>query len=274
MKVKCEYCDSYIDETLDACPNCGAPNKKMMRSANGIPKTIDELKEFCAAHNLPLEQMHFHIGDNYPYPKAFGIYRDGENVIVYKNKADGTRAIRYQGTDEAYAVNEIYQKLKTQIQDHRPVNRSTGRTYPYQPPAKRSGCGSKTGKIILFVFIALLVLGMIGAIFDKSPNQGYYKYNGNTYYSYHDNWYAYGPSGWYLTSILDDEFTDNYSDYYESYSYDSGYDVDDFSDSDYYSYDDNDSWDDDSDWDDDNDWDDDWDDYDWDSGFDDWDSDW
>ena len=35
--------------------------------------------------------------------------------IVYKNKADGTRAVRYKGTDEAYAVNELYLKLKDEI---------------------------------------------------------------------------------------------------------------------------------------------------------------
>ena len=37
-------------------------------------------------------------------------------IIVYKNKSDGSRAIRYQGLDEAYAVNEIYLKLQVEMQ--------------------------------------------------------------------------------------------------------------------------------------------------------------
>lgn len=50
-------------------------------------------------------------------PKAFGIYKDSDgNFVVYKNKGDGTRAERYRGKDEAYAVNEIYQKLRSEIQ--------------------------------------------------------------------------------------------------------------------------------------------------------------
>ncbi|TRO49122.1 hypothetical protein E2P47_01750 [Candidatus Bathyarchaeota archaeon] len=27
-KIKCEYCDTLMDNTLSACPNCGAPRKK------------------------------------------------------------------------------------------------------------------------------------------------------------------------------------------------------------------------------------------------------
>ena len=33
--------------------------------------------------------------------------------------ASGERAIRYQGVDEAYAVNELYQRLKSEIADQK-----------------------------------------------------------------------------------------------------------------------------------------------------------
>ena len=114
MKLKCNYCGSFIKDTDEKCPNCGAVNEHLMRSADGIPKTIEELKAFCQKHNLPLKQMRFFIGENFTEPKAFGIYKDDEgNFIVYKNKADGSRTVRYQGTDEAYAVNEIYQNAQS-----------------------------------------------------------------------------------------------------------------------------------------------------------------
>ena len=44
MKVKCEYCDSLIEDTDAICPHCGAPNEHMAASAEGVPKTIEELK--------------------------------------------------------------------------------------------------------------------------------------------------------------------------------------------------------------------------------------
>ena len=61
--------------------------------------------------------MRFFIGVDYKKPKAFGIYQDGDgNFVVYKNKADGSRAIRYKGTDEAYAVHELYLKMQSEVQ--------------------------------------------------------------------------------------------------------------------------------------------------------------
>ena len=44
MKIKCEYCNSYIDESEEKCPACGAPNKDFKRVANKVPTTIEEFK--------------------------------------------------------------------------------------------------------------------------------------------------------------------------------------------------------------------------------------
>lgn len=113
MEIKCEYCGSIIKETDEKCPYCGATNQAVKRTADHTPKTIEELQQWYQARNLPpYEVTRFFIGINYTQPKAFGIYREGQNVIVYKNKANGERAIRYQGTDEAYAVNELYLIVK------------------------------------------------------------------------------------------------------------------------------------------------------------------
>ena len=115
-QVKCEYCGSYIEDCEEFCSQCGAVNDNYVRSASGTPKTIEELKSWYVARKLPPEETtRFFIGKNIKEPKAFGIYKDGRNFIVYKNKANGQRAVRYKGTDEAYAVNELYMRLKEEI---------------------------------------------------------------------------------------------------------------------------------------------------------------
>ena len=125
MEIKCEYCGSIIKETDEKCPYCGATNQAVKRTADHTPKTIEELQQWYQARNLPpYEVTRFFIGINYTQPKAFGIYREGQNVIVYKNKANGERAIRYQGTDEAYAVNELYLKLKEEILNQKEHNQA------------------------------------------------------------------------------------------------------------------------------------------------------
>lgn len=80
------------------------------------PKTIEELKNWFKEHGYEPAQTRFFAGVDVRSPKAFGIYLDefGE-YVVYKNKADGTRAIRYQGYDQEYAVHELYQRFQQEI---------------------------------------------------------------------------------------------------------------------------------------------------------------
>ena len=118
MKVKCEYCNGYIDESEEKCPTCGAPNKNFKRVANHTPTTIQELAQWYEDHDLPpYEVTRFFIGINNTEAKAFGIYKDESTgkFVVYKNKDTGERKIRYEGKDEKYAVNELYMKLKEEI---------------------------------------------------------------------------------------------------------------------------------------------------------------
>ena len=117
MKVKCDYCGQMVDEGLDTCPSCGAPVSAANRMAGGQPKTIEQLKQWYKDHNLPPEEKtRFFIGKNIKQPKAFGIYKDENgDFVVYKNKSNGERAVRYQGSDEGYAVNELYQRLRSEI---------------------------------------------------------------------------------------------------------------------------------------------------------------
>ena len=281
MKVTCEYCGSNIDDTLASCPNCGAVNKHMMRSANQVPKTIEELEQFIKDKNIDAEKMRFFIGVDYKQPKAFGIFKDPSSriVTVYKNKANGERAIRYKGDDEAYAVNEIYQKMKTELIQRRQADLNK----PAAPrPSGKSG-PSMPLKIFLMIFMLSIMVPVIFAccmvilFAKKTPGRGYYSYGGDRYYYDTNSWYLASSDGeWERTSCPDD-LRDNYSDYFECRDYSSL--DDDFADvveefpteaNSYNDDNDNDNWDSDN-WNNDN-----WD-YNyggWNAGNTDWDSNW
>ena len=274
MKLKCSYCGSFIKDTDEKCPNCGAVNEHLMRSADGIPKTIEELKAFCQKHNLPLEQMRFFIGENFTEPKAFGIYKDDEgNFIVYKNKADGSRTVRYQGTDEAYAVNEIYQKMKSEV-SMRKAQKAANKPSS-QPssggsarPRKKKSLKQIISDYLLLIIVIVGIFAIVAYAVSSTPGKGYYTYD-DTHYYYSDNWYYYDDysSSWAPASSVDKELSSHYSDYSDS-GYSADYGIEPFENSQYAN---DSSWENDS-W-DDNDWD--WDSNDsWDYNDSDWDSDW
>ena len=86
----------------------------------GKPKTIDELKDYYQKSGYA-NKTRFFVGCNFERAKAFGIYLDestGE-YVVYKNKDDGSRKVRYRGKDEEFAVSELYERLQLEIDNQR-----------------------------------------------------------------------------------------------------------------------------------------------------------
>ena len=273
-----------IEDNLKYCPNCGASMPTANRTASGQPKTIEELKAWYTAHDLPPENVtRFFIGKDIREPRAFGIFKNGNGeFVVYKNKSDGSRAVRYQGYDEGYAVNELYQRLRTEIADQKSRNASARTSRPVKSSGG-DGFLHILARILLYFFttrigigcLVLLMIFIFSAV-DDSPSRGYYRYGGNDYYYQSGSWYEYDDSydSWsYLddSSFLDDLITDDNSSDYRVYDHE-GMDFEDTdwyesgssysSDSDYdYSYD----WDSGSSWDSSDSWD---------SGSSSWDSDW
>ena len=213
MKIKCDFCGAMVDETEKSCPNCGAPLSGVNRTAPGQPKTIEELKQWYVDHNLPPEDVtRFFIGKNYKEPKAFGIYKDDAgDYVVYKNKADGSRAVRYRGSDEEYAVNELYLRLKEEIlnQKERNVERRAGNVKSGSSSADiGKGFGKGIMKTLVIMMATYIGLGLfaMGLVFvfsiispsdktDPKPSEGYYSYEGNDYYKQGNDWYYYDASG-------------------------------------------------------------------------------
>lgn len=217
MQVKCEYCGGYISDKDERCPNCGAVNSQYNRSADNIPKTIEQLKDWYKVMKLPPEETtRFFIGKDTHAPKAFGIYQVGDVFVVYKNKSDGKRAIRYEGTDEAYAVNEIYMKLKDEILRQKAYNQkkkerasSTGEPSSYRRKAKAKSDVKVATFMVDFVMVISMVLFsmniFLGTFRGSEKGSDIYGYHISktseeiVYYGgYSDDWWIYqdGNDDW------------------------------------------------------------------------------
>lgn len=210
MKIKCEYCGSMFDDTLENCPACNAPNNNVRRSTPDQPITIEQLKEWYVSKGLPPEETtRFFIGKNIAEPRAFGIYKDetSGNFIVYKNKDTGVRAVRYEGTDEAYAVNELFMRLKQEILEQKAHN--LGKDTSSVPTGNFKEISSKTIKRIstratFFVMIVtvLFPLAVAAFVLFSKPKAGYYVYNNALYYNYLED----GFSSPYWAVLEDNEW--------------------------------------------------------------------
>ena len=226
MKIKCDYCGNTYEDFQKNCPFCGSPNPSC-HDSDKQPHTIEELKKWYEARHLPSpETTRFFIGVNYKEAKAFGIYKDDSgDFVVYKNKADGTRAIRYKGKDEAYAVNELYQKLKDEIVHQKSLSsRRRSGTFNVSTGRKRRK-HRNVGLIITLVWFCIVcVIGTVNTLVACRFN-GYYNYNGTVYYKDKNTWYSYDPdygsydAGWHISSEPYGYDPNNRDDYYMGQTY-------------------------------------------------------
>jgi hypothetical protein len=233
MRIKCEYCNNFIDDQDEKCPYCGASNSGLKRMGNGVPQTIEQLKQWYIDHNLPDENTtRFFIGRDYSGPKAYGIYKDESTgkIIVYKNKSDGTRATRYAGTDEAYAVNELYMKLKEEMINQK-ANSVGSRSSNYSRPVnniqysnipKTNKSSSGNGWLIALIIIIVMIMICSGIFmgggrhyYSSGSSSGYSDYGGSSYSDYGGS--SSSSSSW--SSSWDDDDWD--SDWSSSSSWDS-----------------------------------------------------
>ena len=198
---------------------------------NNVPKTIDEFKAYVKENDIPLEKIHLHLDENYVWPKAYGIYRDGDEFVVYKNKADGNRVIHYQGTDEAYAVSELYLKMREMEMAARdakgprnPFPESTSYTsgYNYYQQYNPTYDYKKKKKFedsvheIIVIVVLIAVVGLIAyASSNAKPSfrSGYYCYNNDYYYSTGDVWFCYNAGNEKWEYIADSKVKGIVADY-------------------------------------------------------------
>lgn len=246
--------------------------------------SLEEINNIIGYFQIPIfDVCRFAIGFDCKESKCFGIYYDqylGE-YVVYKNKADGSRAIRYQGPDEQMACQIIWDKFIEEVKN-RPafarkflpdyVPNTTSRSNNYRSNSSygstnRRGISASSLINGIGIFLACAILVFVFCFLLSQPSRGYYLYDDEVYYYNDGSWYYYDD--YYDT--WDYYYDDDY-EFLEDYYYGTSYDYIDyaFEDTDFY-YESDYNSDYDSGW--DSDWDSDWDSG-WDSGGSDWDSDW
>ena len=243
---RCPKCGAMVLPQENFCPQCGAPLTGAQPEEEWVdagtsyerageegwqpdmtPATIDQLQAYCQYHGMPLEKMRFFVGEDYRQPRAFGIYREGDRFVVYKNKSDGSRAVRYNGPDEAHAVGELYAKLLDEC--HR---RSI---WPGGKPEAQVRA-EKKAKRRFIILVAVAVVAILGISFFvireerlAHEHDGYYRFEDDAglYYHYGPDWYYYDD---YYDWVLMDTilYGDDYTDYYIGDDYDADWGYSDF----------------------------------------------
>ena len=226
MNDRCPHCGAMILPRDKFCPQCGTPLETEQKSIDysgdfgwqpGMtPATIGQLRTFCEYNEMPLKEMRFFVGEDYRQPRAFGIYQEGDQFIVYKNKADGSRAVRYHGPDEAFAVSELYAKLLDECHmrniwpDGRPEgdirNEKKARSHFFLMAA------------VMFVILAVSAIFVFQGDDERHDHDGYYRFNDSgLYYHYGDDWYYYDDYyDWALWDSMSYEDGDYLGDDYDS----------------------------------------------------------
>ena len=145
-----------------------------MDSIHSIQELIDRTA------GMPLERMRFFINEDRQEPRCFGIYQDPSNGhwVVYKNKSDGSRAVRYSGPDEGYAANELWMKIQSEIELRR-------KKYDPKERRKQFIIPALLGVAFVVVLIAFLIVSF------RSPHRGYYTIDDGVYYYQDSSWYYY-----------------------------------------------------------------------------------
>ena len=252
MDKKMVYRPDLAEDATEFCPLCGAPVAPEEKSEpeaspaqpETAPRTVEELLALCASFEADPAAYHFYIGEDEKDAVGYGLFVDEfGDYVFYHNHRNQQRSIRYKGRDEAYAVGELYRRMKEARVFYRPVSRQEegGERRHHHSHSGQSGRQRrKARRIRLAVAIgAAVVVCCVAAVVLRwralQPKDGYYHCQGRYYYLQQHQWYAYD-------SVMDNwEKTDanptivaNHQAYYRSIYYWEGSPVSDFRDSGYY----------------------------------------
>ena len=185
----------------------------MAERVNSVAELIERTQ------NMPLEKMRFFINEDRKEPKCFGIYQEEStgHWIVYKNKANGSRAVRYSGPDEAFAAQELWAKINSEIDLRRGKQALTAAEREARKKAQRR----ETLLIGAGVVAFLAVAGWYTYRHWNDPHRGYYRHGDDLYYYQSASWYYYDDGDWYpyYDYDVDDDTWYEEAEYTDDYPY-------------------------------------------------------
>ena len=193
-------------------------------------RTIEDLLNAADKYQMPLEKMRFFINQDCKEPSCFGLYQaeDGD-FVVYKNKSNGQRAVRYKGPNEKKAVNEIWDKITEEVKLRQKrddwmehvQNMNNDEVYREEyldkvnKKQRRRRASSTIGNIFtkmvkygLVLYYLFIIAALVFSIFRfarssylkhssrPSEGYGYYTYDDDLYYYHYPYWYTYDNDSW------------------------------------------------------------------------------
>ena len=176
-----------------------------MDNVHSVQELIDRTRD------MPLDRMRFFINEDRREPRCFGIYQEADtgHWVVYKNKDNGSRAVRYSGPDEAYAAQELWAKINSEIELRQA-----------KLPKRTLTRAEKIRRRVMAALLAALIAVagfMVVRWAIRLPKRGYYLVDNDVYYYQNSDWYWYDDGAWldYDEPVDYDWYHDNY--YGESY---------------------------------------------------------
>lgn len=248
----CGSCKVKYSNKLNKCPNCGVLNPSRIpveapsEHSFQMPKTLRELELLLEENRLSPNDIRLHIREDYPGPLCCGIFQDAEgNFVVYKNRIDGSRVVRYQGPDEAYAVSELLQKALERVEvrralhvplPHEQDSLSVQKDTPFKKSLKKRRSSQPKRTTIKWNYLGLLspllVILVVWVFMNwDSTKSGYYCYQSSYYYYQDSDWFVYQGDTWYPVVPV---FASDCSRYFRSETFSDSYGVSDFATSGYY----------------------------------------
>ena len=107
-KLICASCGAWVEDTDEFCGSCGSKNRNRKVVANGIPKTMVELKKWHDEMLCINDQRYCVFGEISNKPSIIGIVRKNNKFLVYETNYGGASTFLYEGDDEEHAVEVVY----------------------------------------------------------------------------------------------------------------------------------------------------------------------
>ena len=121
--------------------------------------TINELREWCKENNISGGETHLYIDEISKDPKAYGIYIDEGEYVVYWTNGEGTRLVAYRGEEEAEAVKKLLLIHNSKLEEiKREAEEREEKAAKEASFIKKRNSSNKAVLIFAYIFAGIMVI--------------------------------------------------------------------------------------------------------------------